>query len=121
QHIKPADLEPINISGAQLGLRYMPVDSAGLYVPGGRAVLFSTLIMLACPALVAGVKPENISVVCPPPTRDSEAKNSSDIAPVVLATAHILGIKKMYRLGGAQAIAALAVGSETVKPVDMIA
>lgn len=119
-HIKPVDAEPITIAGAQLGMRYTPMDSAGLYVPGGTAVLFSTLIMLAVPAIVAGVPAEKISVVSPPPTRQDNIE-TGDISPVVLATAHRLGIEKVYRLGGAQAVAALAHGTETVQPVDIIA
>ena len=120
QHVRPVDPEPVVIDGAQLGLRWTPMDSAGLYVPGGTAVLFSTLIMLAVPALVAGVPAEKISVVSPPPTRVGD-EPAGDISPVVLATAHRLGIDKVYRLGGGQAVAALAYGTETVEPVDIIA
>ena len=120
QHIMPVAPKPITIDGAELGLRFLPVDSVGLTVPGGEAVLFSTLIMLAVPALVAGVTAENISVVSPPPTRKGDAP-AGDISPIVLATCGLLGIKKVYRIGGAQGVAALAHGSESVEPVDLIA
>ena len=121
RHILPRDAEPVTIDGAELGLRWNAVDSAGCYVPGGTAVLFSTMIMTVVPALVAGVPRESLAVVCPPPTRRSQSDAVDDIAPVVLATAQMLGIEKVYRLGGAQAIAALAHGTETVERVDLIA
>ncbi len=122
QHVMPKPVDPITIGGAELGLRFTPVDSVGLSVPGGTAVLFSTLIMLAVPAIVAGVDPKRISVAHPLPTRregDDDAPH--DISPIVLATAHLLGIDKVYRVGGAEAVAALAFGTDTVEPVDMIA
>jgi histidinol dehydrogenase len=84
-HIKPADTKPVTIGGAELGLRFTPVDSVGLTVPGGTAVLFSSLIMLAVPAQVAGVPAERISVVNPPPTRKGDGP-AGDISPLVLAT-----------------------------------
>ncbi len=120
EHIKPADPGPIELAGAELGLRFTPVDSAGLCVPGGTAVLFSTLIMLAVPALVAGVPADRISVIHPPPTR-REGEPGRDISPIVLATAHMLGLSRVYRIGGAQAVAALAYGTQRVEPVSMIA
>ena len=122
EHVLPRDPAPVVIGGAELGLRHSAVDSAGLTVPGGAAVLFSTLIMLAVPALVAGVDPKQIRVVHPPPTRkagDDDAPR--DISPIVLATCRMLGIETVYRIGGAQAIAALAYGTNTVEPVDLIA
>lgn len=122
QHVMPSDPEPVRIGGAELGLRHTAVDSAGLYVPGGSAVLFSTLIMLAVPALVAGVPAEQLAVVHPPPTRRSDTDAPrAEISPVVLATCHLLGLSRLYRLGGAQAVAALAFGTERVEPVDLIA
>lgn len=121
KHILPRDAEPVTIDGAELGLRWTAVDSAGCYVPGGTAVLFSTMIMTVVPALVAGVPRGKIAVVCPPPTRRAEDDVVGDISPVVLATASLLGIEKVYRLGGAQAIAALAHGTESVEKVDLIA
>ena len=119
-HIKPADPKPVTIAGAELGLRFTPVDSVGLAVPGGTAPLFSTLIMLAVPAQAAGVAPADISVVNPPRTRTGD-ESAVDVSPIVLATCRMLGIDKVYRIGGAQAIAALAFGTERVGKVAMIA
>jgi histidinol dehydrogenase len=122
QHILPARTTPVVIEGAELGLRHAPVASAGLTVPGGAAVLFSTVIMLAVPAIVAGVDPRQIRIVNPPPTRrPGEDEGSGDISPVVLATCRMLGVDTVYRIGGAQAVAALAYGTETVEAVDLIA
>jgi histidinol dehydrogenase len=119
-HILPPAVAPLTIEGAELGLRHSPIASAGLNVPGGAAVLFSTLIMLAVPALVAGVDPRMIRIVHPPPTRRGDAA-PKDISPVVLATCRLLGVETVYRIGGAQAIAALAYGTESVEAVDLIA
>ena len=122
RHILPAPVDPVVIAGAELGLRHAPVESAGLTVPGGAAVLFSTLIMLAVPAIVAGVEPTRIRVVHPPPTRrPGDEGPAGDVSPAVLATCRMLGIDTLYRIGGAQAVAALAYGTETVEPVDLIA
>ncbi len=120
EHVMPTPPKPVTLGGAELGLRFSPVASAGLYVPGGTAVLFSTVIMTAVPALVAGVPASKLAVCCPPPTR-KEGDPIGDVSPIVHATCHLLGIEQVYRLGGAQAIAALAYGTETVKPVDFIA
>jgi len=120
EHILPADVAPMTLDGAELGLRHSPVASAGLAVPGGAAVLFSTVIMLAVPALVAGVDPRAIRIVNPPPTRRGD-EAPGDVSPVVLATCRLLGVDTVYRIGGAQAIAALAYGTETVEAVDLIA
>ena len=119
-HILPPDVAPLTLEGAELGLRHSPVASAGLNVPGGAAVLFSTLIMLAVPALVAGVDPRRIRIVHPPPTRRGDAR-PQDISLLVLATCRLLGVETVYRIGGAQAIAALAYGTESVEAVDLIA
>ena len=122
QHVMPKAVRPVTIGGAELGLRFTPVDSVGLCVPGGTAVLFSTLIMLAVPAIVAGVDPKRISVAHPLPTRKNEDTDGpGDISPIVLAAAHLLGIDKVYRVGGAEAVAALAYGTQTIEPVDFIA
>ena len=127
EHVRPADPEPVTIEGAELGLRWSPVDSVGLCVPGGTAVLFSTLIMLAVPALVAGVPAERISVIHPPSTRgvggtEGSAKpQAAASGAVVLAVCRMLGIERVYRIGGAQGVAALAYGTGTVEPVDLIA
>jgi histidinol dehydrogenase len=87
------------------------IETVGLYIPGGTAVLFSTLLMLAIPAQIAGCK--NI-VVCTPPGQDG------NIHPAVLHTASLLGISNIFKIGGVQAIAAMAYGSETIPKVDKI-
>lgn len=120
KHILPSDPDPVRVGGAELGLRWTPVDSVGLCVPGGTAVLFSTVIMLAVPALVAGVPADSIAVMNPPATRRS-GEPVVDLAPAVLATCKLLGLSRVYRLGGAQGVAALALGTQRVQPVDMIA
>jgi len=121
RHVMPADPEPIMIDGAELGLRWTPVCSAGCYVPGGTAVLFSTMIMTVVPALVAGVPRDKVAVACPPPTPGDPSRPAGDVSPLVLATAKLLGVEKVYRLGGAQAVAALAYGTGSVEKVDLIA
>jgi histidinol dehydrogenase len=93
-------------NGISLGQLVRPLDSVGCYVPGGRFPLLSTLMMTVIPAQVAGV--ENIRVVSPRPTSE------------VLAAAAMLGVREFYRVGGAQAIAALAFGTETIRRVDKI-
>jgi len=97
--------------GIILGQIINPIERVGLYVPGGRAAYPSSLIMAAVPAIIAGVK--EIIVVTPP---SSEGK----INPYLLSTARELGISKIYKIGGAQAIAALAYGTETIRRVDKI-
>ncbi|MFN3166943.1 MAG: histidinol dehydrogenase [Phycisphaeraceae bacterium] len=119
-HIKPADAGPVTIAGAELGLRWTPITPVGLLVPGGSAVLFSSLIMLAVPAMVAGVEPKDITVVTPPPYR-KEGQSAKDISPITLAVAHMLGIEKVYRVGGPPAVAALAYGTDTINKVNFIA
>jgi histidinol dehydrogenase len=111
QRQRPADLAVTGPHGEQLGRRWRPVQRAGLYVPGGRAAYPSTVLMNAVPARVAGVKE---LVICSPAGRDGE------VNPVVLAAAHLAGVKTVFRLGGAQAIAAMAYGSESVPKVDVI-
>ena len=120
EHIAPQKPKAIKIGGARLGLRFNPVDSVGLTVPGGTAPLFSTLMMLAVPAQVAGVPSDRITVVNPPPTT-RPGQPAGDISVSVLATAKLLGIERVFRIGGAQAVAALAFGTERVPSVDMIA
>jgi len=127
-HLLPENPQPIQHGGAEMGLRFTPVDSAGLAVPGGTAAYPSSVVMLAIPAIVAGVK--RLSVVTPPPTSSSSAGPRSsthsgqgpaqDVAPLVLAACQLAGVRDVYRIGGAQGMAALAFGTETVKPVDMI-
>ncbi len=97
-------------TGALMGWRWTPVMAAGLYVPGGTAAYPSSVLMNAVPAKVAGV--QRIVMVVPSP--------DGKINPLVLAAADCVGIEEIYRIGGAQAIGALAYGTETIKPVDMI-
>ena len=120
KHIKPSDAESVWIAEAELGLRWTPITPVGLLVPGGSAVLFSSLVMLAVPAMVAGVKPEDITVVTPPPYR-KEGEEAKDISPVTLAVANMLGLAKVYRVGGPPAVAALAYGTDTIDKVNFIA
>ena len=111
QRQRPADLTVTGPHGEQLGRRWRPVERAGLYVPGGRAAYPSTVLMNAVPARVAGVKDV---VICSPAGRDGA------VNPVVLAAAHLAGVKTVFRLGGAQAVAAMAYGSDSVPKVDVI-
>ncbi len=97
--------------GQQVTLREVPVESAAVYVPGGRAPYPSTAVMGVVTARAAGVL--NV-VVCSPPNRDGQ------IDPVILGTCRLLGVERVYRMGGAQAIAALAFGTATVDRVDVI-
>lgn len=96
--------------GAMLGQKITPLDSAGIYVPGGKAAYFSSVLMNALPAKAAGVK--NISMVSP--------ATNGIINSAVLVAADICGIKDIYKIGGAQAIASLAYGTESVEKVDKI-
>ena len=97
-------------SGVELGWRWSPVAAAGLYVPGGLASYPSSVLMNAIPAKVAGVRRLAITV----PTPDNK------INPMVLLAAQLSGVDEVYRVGGAQAIAALAYGTKTIEPVDKI-
>jgi histidinol dehydrogenase len=97
-------------TGSLYGQNFSPVESAGLYVPGGKAVYPSTVLMNAIPAQVAGVRR---IVICTPAT-------GGEINPLVLATADVLGIGEIYRVGGAQAVAAMAWGTAAVPRVDKI-
>jgi len=120
QHILPKDADPMRLDGATLGLRFTPIQKVGLAVPGGTAAYPSSVIMLAVPALAAGIDPERIHVVSPPPTRKGEEDPPGDISPLVLGVCSMLGLTQVYRVGGAQAIAALAYGTQTIEPVDLI-
>ena len=106
----PQDDSWVDASGATLGWRWTPVSAAGLYVPGGLASYPSSVLMNAIPAKVAGVQRLAITV----PTPDGV------VNPLVLLAAKIAGVDEIYRIGGAQAIAALAYGTETIAPVDKI-
>ena len=97
-------------NGATLGWRWTPVSAAGLYVPGGLASYPSSVLMNAIPAKVAGVK--RLVVTCPTP--------GGVVNPLVLLAARLSGVDTVYRIGGAQAVAALAYGTETIAPVDKI-
>jgi len=97
--------------GKILGIRYVPLKRVGIYVPAGSAPLVSSVYMCAIPAQTAGVKE---IVLVSPPTKDKS------INPFILATASMLKIKEIYKIGGAQAIAALAYGTKTIKKVDKI-
>ncbi|MCF3933940.1 histidinol dehydrogenase [Acuticoccus sp. M5D2P5] len=107
---RPADARYVDEAGATLGWRWTPLSSVGLYVPGGLAAYPSSVLMNAVPAKVAGV--ERIVITVPAP--------DAVLAPIVLAAADLAGVTEIYRVGGAQAIAALAYGTETIAPVDKI-
>ena len=106
----PQDHSWTDPEGTMLGWRWTPVSAAGLYVPGGLASYPSSVLMNAIPAKVAGV--ERLAIVVPTP--DGVAN------PLVLLAARIAGVDEIYRIGGAQAVAALAYGTETIPPVDKI-
>ncbi|TVR79284.1 MAG: histidinol dehydrogenase [Rhodospirillales bacterium] len=106
----PQDLDYTDDVGIRLGYRWTPVSAAGLYVPGGTAAYPSSALMNALPAKIAGV--DRLVMVVPTP--------EGRINPLVLAAARIAGIDEIYRIGGAQAIAALAYGTATIRPVDKI-
>jgi histidinol dehydrogenase len=101
-----------NELGGTLGQLIRPINRVGLYIPAGSAPLPSSVIMSAVPAQVAGVK--EIVLVAPPDRKIGK------VSPLILATAAMLGIEEVYSVGGAQAIAALAYGTESIKPVDKI-
>ncbi len=106
----PLDQSWVDASGATLGWRWTPVSAAGLYVPGGTASYPSSVLMNAIPARVAGVS--RLVVTCPTP--------DGVVNPLVLLACQIAGVDEVYRIGGAQAIAALAYGTATIAPVDKI-
>lgn len=107
---RPANRDELDQQGVRMGARWGAVDAAGLYVPGGRAAYPSSLLMNAIPAKVAGV--ERLVVVTPTP--------KGQVNPLVLAAAHLAGVDEVWRIGGAQAVGALAYGTERIKPVDVI-
>jgi histidinol dehydrogenase len=121
KHIMPVEPKALTLDGAELGLRWTPMQRVGLAVPGGKAAYPSSVIMLAVPALAAGVPADGISIVTPPPTRKPEGGGGGDVNPLVLATCALVGVENVFRIGGAQAIAALAFGTQTVPAVDFIA
>jgi histidinol dehydrogenase len=107
---KPTDSDYVDEAGVRLGARWRGVDAAGLYVPGGRATYPSSLLMNAIPAKVAGVG----RLVMVTPTPDGQIND------LVLGAAHLAGVDEVWRIGGAQAIAALAYGAGRILPVDVI-
>jgi len=109
-HLMPKDPPPLRRPGVELGMRFTPLDSAGLYFPGGKAAYPSSLIMLAVPAQVAGV---GRIVVCSPPSKYGRID-------LVLAACHELKLTDVFRAGGAAAIAAMAFGTATIPRVDKI-
>ncbi|MBO9624101.1 MAG: histidinol dehydrogenase [Sphingomonas sp.] len=107
---KPEDRDEIDAQGIRLGARWRAVDAAGVYVPGGRAAYPSSVLMNAIPAKAAGVR--RLVMVTPTP--------NGEVNPLVLAAAHVAGVDELWRVGGAQAIAALAYGTDRIAAVDVI-
>lgn len=106
----PKDVEFTDSTGTRLGARYRPVDAAGVYVPGGTAAYPSSVLMNIVPAKVAGVR--RVAMVVPTP--------GGVLNPLVMLAAKIAGADELWRIGGAQAVAALAYGTQSIKPVDKI-
>ncbi|GEB36872.1 histidinol dehydrogenase 1 [Gluconacetobacter liquefaciens] len=106
----PADLRYTDADGVELGMRWTPLDAVGLYVPGGTAAYPSSVLMNAVPARVAGV--ERLAMCVPTP--------DGVLNPLVLAAARRAGVSEIYRVGGAQAVGALAYGTATIQPVDRV-
>lgn len=110
EHILWKSPEPLQRGGRRLGVRYQAMRRVAVYVPGGRALYPSTVVMTVVPAKVAGVR--EIAMFSPP--------TGGEIAPLALALAWELGVREVYRLGGAVGLAAAAFGTETIAPVDKI-
>jgi histidinol dehydrogenase len=106
----PAGIDYVDAAGVRLGQRWRPIAAAGLYVPGGTAAYPSSVLMNAIPAKVAGV--ERLVMTVPAP--------EGVLNPLVMAAARLVGVDEVYRVGGAQAIAALAYGTATIAPVDKV-
>jgi len=106
----PSDIRYTDDAGLTLGMRWTALDSVGLYVPGGKAAYPSSVLMNALPARVAGVRRIAMCVPCP----------GGVLNPLVLAAAKLCGVDEIYRVGGAQAVAAMAYGTDTIAPVDRI-
>jgi histidinol dehydrogenase len=109
QQQKPEIME--TTAGVQCWRKSVGIEKVGLYIPGGSAPLFSTVLMLAIPAVIAGCKE---IIICTPPNKDG------NIHPVILYVANLMGLHKIYKVGGAQAIAAMAYGTETIQQVYKI-
>jgi len=106
----PQDLVMDDAAGLTLGMRWTALDAVGLYVPGGKAAYPSSVLMNAIPARVAGVK--RVAMCVPTP--------GGVLNPLVLAAAHLAGVSEIFRIGGAQAVAAMAYGTASIRPVDRI-
>ncbi len=104
-------VEVVTTKGVTCWRKSVAIEKVGLYIPGGTAPLFSTLLMLGIPALLAGCKE---IIVCTPPGKDGK------VNPVILYVAQLIGIKNIYKIGGVQAIAAMAYGTKTVNKVNKI-
>lgn len=107
---KPADRDEVDAVGVRMGARWTAVEAAGLYVPGGRAAYPSTVLMNALPARIAGV--ERVAMTVPTP--------GGEVNPLVLAAAELANVDEVWRIGGAQAIAALAYGTARIRAVDVV-
>jgi histidinol dehydrogenase len=110
RRLMPSDLDYVDAEGVRLGWRWRPLSAVGIYVPGGLAAYPSSVLMNALPARVAGV--ERVAMAVPAP--------EGRLNPLVLAAAKRAGVAEIYRIGGAQAVAAFAYGTQTVRPVDKI-
>ncbi|KXV40119.1 histidinol dehydrogenase [Gluconobacter japonicus] len=106
----PKDLDFTDDEGIRLGMRWTALDAVGLYVPGGKAAYPSSVLMNALPARVAGV--QRVAMCVPSP--------DGVLNPLVLAAARLCGVEEIYRIGGAQAVGAMAYGTERIAPVDRI-
>ncbi|MBW7946677.1 MAG: histidinol dehydrogenase, partial [Sphingomonadaceae bacterium] len=106
----PADHDAVDAAGVRAGWRWSAIDDVGIYVPGGLASYPSTVLMNAIPAKVAGVR--RLVMTTPTP--------GGAVNPLVLYAAHLAGVDEIYRVGGAQAIAAFTFGTDTIRPVDKI-
>ena len=113
---RPVDNDTVDAVGVRTGVRWSAVEAAGLYVPGGRAAYPSSVLMNAIPAVVAGV--ERLVMVTPTPAGAGNPNGTAN--PLVLAAARLAGVSRVFRIGGAQAVAALAFGTARVPRVDVI-
>lgn len=111
KHEYPKDINVETMPGVQCQLLWRPIETVGFYIPGGSAPLFSSVLMQVIPAQIAGCRR---MILCTPPGRDGS------IHPSILATAHLCGIKEIFAVGGAQAIAAMAYGTNSIPKVDKI-
>lgn len=111
KHTFPKNWRAKNPHGATVGENFYPINRVGIYIPGGKAPLVSTVVMTTTLAKLAGC-PE--ICVCTPPARDGT------INPHILAALSIVGVSEIYKVGGAQAIAAMGIGTQTIKPVDKL-